>query len=85
MQSPDEQFTQGPGFLASLRARQHASEEHLHAAAESSATNQHDETYHRLVQSQTALEAQLVELRAAMDTQGTLLRRIMERVDAKGS
>jgi hypothetical protein len=49
-------------------------------------TCEHDETYHhQLVQSQTALEAQLAELRTAMDTQGTLLRRIMERMDAKGS
>ena len=46
---------------------------------------EHDETYRQLVQSQTVLEAQLAEMRAAMDTQGTLLRRIMERVEAKGS
>jgi len=89
--TPFMQSELGPGFLASLRARQqHASEEHLvHTAAGSSAmspTCAHDETHHQqLVQSQTALEAQLAELRAAMDTQGTLLRRIMERVDAKGS
>ncbi|KAH9057418.1 voltage-gated potassium channel [Lactarius vividus] len=63
--------------------------QHLHAATEESSaidpTCEHDQTYRQLVQSQTALEAQLAELRAAMDTQGTLLRRIMERVDAKGS
>ncbi|KAI9458385.1 voltage-gated potassium channel [Lactarius psammicola] len=83
-----ELFTQSPGLLSRLRSHQHASEEHLHAAAESEATNptcEHDETYHQLVQSQTALEAQLAELRVAMDTQGTLLRRILEQVDAKGS
>lgn len=87
--SRDAQFTQGPGFLANLRARQHASEEEqLHSAAESPAVGparEHDETYRQLVQSQTVLEAQLAEMRAAMDTQGTLLRRIMERVEAKGS
>ena len=84
--SRDEQFTQSPRFLAGLRVRQHASEEHLQAAAEFSATSttsEHDETYHQVVQSQTALEAQLVEMRTAMDTQATLLRRIMEKVDAK--
>ncbi|KAH9166729.1 hypothetical protein EDB89DRAFT_2002058 [Lactarius sanguifluus] len=85
-----ELFTQSPGLLSRRRPRQRASEEHLHAAvaAESSAidpTCEHDQTYRQLVQSQTALEAQLAELRAAMDAQGTLLRRIMERVDAKGS
>jgi len=37
------------------------------------------------VQSQTALKAQLEEMRTAMDMQGTLLRRIMEKVEAKGS
>ena len=47
--------------------------------------SEHNESYHQLVQSQTALEAQLAEMRTAMDTQGTLLRRIMEKVDAKGS
>jgi potassium voltage-gated channel Shal-related subfamily D protein 2 len=85
---PVSRDEQGTGFLATLRAsQQHASEEHLvHAPAESSGISEHDETYHQLVQSQTALEVQLGELRAAMDTQGTLLRRIMERVDdAKGS
>ncbi|KAH8995092.1 hypothetical protein EDB86DRAFT_1211083 [Lactarius hatsudake] len=86
-----ELFTQSPGLISRLRPRQRASEEHLHAAvatAESSAidpTCEHDQTYRQLVQSQTALEAQLAELRAAMDMQGNLLRRIMERVDAKGS
>ena len=77
------QFTQS---LANLRARRHGSEEHLHTAAESSTTaSEHDDAHHQLLQSQTALETQLAEMRTAMDTQSTLLRRIMEKVDAKGS
>jgi len=83
-----ELFSQSPRFLANLRARHHESEEHLHTAVESSATNttsEHDDTPHQLVQSQTALKAQLEEMRTAMDMQGTLLRRIMEKVEAKGS
>ncbi|KAI9440855.1 hypothetical protein H4582DRAFT_2074662 [Lactarius indigo] len=87
---PRTRFTQSPGLLSRLRSRQHASEEHLHAAsaAESSAIDptceHHDQSYHQLVQSQTALESQLAELRAAMDTQSTLLRRIMERDGREG-
>jgi hypothetical protein len=48
-------------------------------------TRENDETLRELVQSQSALAAQLAELRAAMDTQSTLLRRISEQEDASGS
>ncbi|KAF8270694.1 hypothetical protein EI94DRAFT_1722347 [Lactarius quietus] len=86
-----ELFTQSPRFLAGLRARQRVSEEHLHIVADSSttsttnSTSENDESYQQLIQSQTALETQLAEMRTAMDSQGTLLRRIMEKVDTKGS
>ena len=48
-------------------------------------TREGDEAHRQLVQSHDVLAAQLVEIRAAMDTQSTLLKRILEREGGSGS
>ena len=47
-------------------------------ATEAVTARERDEEHHQLGQSHDILAAQLVEIRAAMDTQGTLLKRILE-------
>jgi hypothetical protein len=48
-------------------------------------TREHDEAHRQLAQSHDVLAAQLAEIRAAMDTQSTLLKRILEREGGSGS
>ncbi|KAI0297450.1 hypothetical protein B0F90DRAFT_1811118 [Multifurca ochricompacta] len=54
--------------------------------ARTSVPREQDEVHHQLVQSQSVLAAEVAELRAALDAQNTLLKRILERgVDVSGS
>ncbi|KAI0258703.1 hypothetical protein BC834DRAFT_695992 [Gloeopeniophorella convolvens] len=64
---------QTPRFLTRLRTQANTFDE--------PSGRELDGAYRQLAESQDALAAQLAELRAAMDTQSTLLRRILERDD----
>jgi potassium voltage-gated channel Shal-related subfamily D member 2 len=70
-----------PPLLTRLRARPHSFEGQSHVATR---TSEHEEMQSPLVQSQSGLAAQLAELRAAMDAQSVLLRRILEREGVSG-
>jgi len=72
-----------PPLLTRLRARPHSYEGQSHVAT-ATRTSEHEEMQSPLVQSQSGLAAQLAELRAAMDAQSVLLRRILERPGVSG-
>jgi potassium voltage-gated channel Shal-related subfamily D member 2 len=72
-----------PPLLTRLRARPDSYEGQSHVAA-ATRTSEHEEMQSPLVQSQSGLAAQLAELRAAMDAQSVLLRRILERPGVSG-
>jgi hypothetical protein len=67
-----------------MPTRSDSIDEPFHANAVT--TREHDEEAHcQLAQSHDALAAQLVEIRVAIDTQSTLLTRILEREGGSGS
>ena len=83
---------QSPTFLRRLRARAPSFDGYLHtptrvtaAATATPRERDRDETHRQLSQSHDMLAAQLAELRAAMDAQSTLLRRMLEREGANES
>jgi len=89
-----EQVLSSPTFLRRLRARAPSFDGYLHApttmgtsmATTTTTTRERererDEAHPQVSQSHDVLAAQLMELRAAMDTQSTLLRRMLEREGA---
>ena len=65
-----------------MRTRLDSTDEPFHTNANGTAAataRERDEEHRQLAQSHDILAAQLVEIRAAMDAQGTLLKRILER------
>ncbi|KAF8493003.1 voltage-gated potassium channel [Russula emetica] len=82
-----EVFFQSPSLFTRLRTRSDGIDEPLHTNANGTAatTRERGEEHLQLVQSHDVLAAQLVEIRAAMDAQSTLLKRILEREGGSGS
>jgi len=74
-----ELLLQSSNLLTRLRARRLSHSEYLHPTPTTTTTRERDEAHRQLSQSHGVLAAQLTELRAAMDAQSTLLRRILER------
>jgi len=81
-----EVFFQSPSLFTRLRTRSDGIDEPLHTNANGTAatTRERGEEHLQLVQSHDVLAAQLVEIRAAMDAQSTLLKRILEREGGSG-